>query len=111
MRGKDIDVWLPDSELIFPYEDEKENTEIDISKAPLLQKMIKEKGITEEEAKAKFRKLNTKERKFLTVTMGTKDRSLEGIESLFIEYDILKARQDPSVIIEDYLKHSKLIEK
>lgn len=73
--------------------------------------MIKEKGLTEEELKGKMKKINSKERRFSTVSLGVKDRSIEGIEALFIEYDILKARQDPPNIIDNYLKHSKLIEK
>jgi len=103
---------LIDSELMFPYEEDvkSENNDIDISDAPFLQKMMKEKGITEEQVKVQLMNRKVKKKEFQVVTMGTKDRSVAGIETLFIEYGILDSRFDPDLIIKKNLEHKGLLD-
>ena len=108
--GHHKDYWTPFWELIFPYENEEEEEEVDISNAPFLKKMMEEQGLSEEELKAKTRKTNKKERKFQVYHIGSKDRTLEGIEAFLTEYGILKARYDPNAIIEKNMEYNKLIE-
>lgn len=110
MKHKDIDSWRPGSDLIFPYDDEPDEPELDLANAPFLQKMMQDRNLSEDELKGQLRKPSSKDRKFMTVSMGVRDRSVEGIESLFIEYYLINARQDPDLIVRKNLEHSRLVE-
>lgn len=129
---------LPDSELIFPYENEQDaedaeeigkimffhfqiyhifwlhlanNCTVDISKAPFLQRMMKENKMTEEEIRAKLKTDKPPIKKeFQVIKMGTKDRSIAGIETLFEEYGLLENKFDPDYLMTNMLKKNNLLD-
>jgi hypothetical protein len=72
--------------------------------------MMEERGITEDQLKKQMRTTNKSDKKFEVVKLGTKNRTVEGIEAFFIEYGLMKSEYDPNEIIEKTMQNLKLIE-
>jgi hypothetical protein len=106
--------WMSYSELIFPYEegqkDEEENDDFDASNAPFLQKMMNDKGLSEKEQKENMANPKTDEKRFQVFNIGDRGRTVEGIESFFMEYSVIEAKYDPHLIISKALSNFGLVE-
>jgi len=73
--------------------------------------MMEEQGLTQEELMQKMRKPKSAEKKFQVYRMDKKGRTLEGIEALFMEYDIIKSKYDPNEIVENTIQSLGLVEE
>ena len=73
---------------------------------------MKEENLSKEELKEtlKGKSEKSKKQEFQVVRMGTRDRSVEGIESLFMEYGLIEPKMDPNIMIDKMLKNRGLLD-